>query len=84
MVRVIDLIVPRKSPWKRLRVHDGVNVGGRSETVDGDWLISLRWNLLSGRPSRKLGYARESRDAELGRARSTDFGSSLLALVPNP
>jgi len=42
MVRVIDLILPWKSPWKWLGVHDGVNVGGRSEIGDRDCLISLR------------------------------------------
>ncbi len=32
MIRDDDLILPRKRLGKRLRVHDDVNVGERSET----------------------------------------------------
>jgi hypothetical protein len=42
MILVIDLIVPRESPWERLRVHDDVNAGERFVLGDTDRLTGLR------------------------------------------
>jgi len=39
--KVSDLIVPRKRLENSLRVHDDVNVSGRSAVRDRDRLISL-------------------------------------------
>jgi hypothetical protein len=42
-----------------------LRTSGRSAFCDTDWLRGLRQNLVGSRHSRKIGYARESRDAEL-------------------
>jgi len=63
-----DLIVPRKRLENSLRVHDDVNVSGRSAIRDTDRLISL---VLKSGPLttlQKKRYEGESRDAELGRS----------------
>src|SRR6266480_4911403 len=61
-----DLIVPRKRLENSLRVHDDVNVSGRSAIRDTDRLIIL---VLKSGPLttlQKKRYEGESRDAELG------------------
>ncbi len=64
-VKVNDLIVPRKTPWKRLRVYDEVKVSEKSTVSDTDRLSGLRQNLINQQRSRKIGHDSESRDAEL-------------------
>ncbi len=34
--------IPLETPWKRLRVHDDVKVGGRFGVGGTDWLMGLR------------------------------------------
>jgi len=63
---VSDLIVPRKRLENSLRVHDDVNVSGRSAIRDTDRLISLvpKSGSADNAPEKKR-YEGESRDAEL-------------------
>src|SRR6266568_3848147 len=60
-----DLIVPRKRLGNSLRVHDDVNVSGRSAIRDTDRLISLVPKSGPLTTLQKKRYEGESRDAEL-------------------
>src|SRR5438132_2086230 len=62
---VSDLIVPRKRLENSLRVHDDVNVNGRSAIRDTDRLISLELKSDPLTTLQKKRYEGESRDAEL-------------------
>jgi len=42
MIRDNDLIVARKTPWKRLRAYEDVKVGKRFVFGDTDRLMGLR------------------------------------------
>jgi hypothetical protein len=48
-----------------MRVYYDVKISEKSTVSDKDWLSGLRQNLVSEQRSRKIGYAGESRDAEL-------------------
>src|SRR5205807_3383734 len=75
---VSDLIVPRKRLENSLRVHDDVNVSGRSAIRDSDRLISLVLKSGTLTTLQKKRYEGESRDAELEDPVS---GSRLMGLA---